>query len=117
MRLKRGTIPISPVIFLHFTALKFHIENCWAEEARKGAAHFTNNRHQMDYADYRAKGYQIGSGTVESACKQLGIQRMKVAGAIWSLEGACRTAKARAALLSGQWDALTARREHLRRAA
>ena len=42
--------------------------------------YFTNNALRMDYAAYRKAGYQIGSGTVESACKQLGIQRMKVPG-------------------------------------
>ncbi len=87
------------------------------EVARKAAAYFSNNRHRMSYAAYRLKGYQIGSGTIESGCKQIGTQRMKVPGATWSLEGARRTAKARAALLSGQGDYLTTRREHLPRAA
>ena len=87
------------------------------EVARKTAAYFSNNRQRMNYTNYRGKGYQIGSGTIESGCKQIGTQRMKVPGATWSLEGARRTAKARAALLSGQWDYLTARREHLPRAA
>jgi hypothetical protein len=88
-----------------------------AEEARQAATYFRNHGQRMDYAAYRAKGYQIGSGTIESACKQLGLQRMKVPGATWSLEGARRTAKARAALLSDQWELLVQRREHLPRAA
>jgi len=71
----------------------------------------------MNYAAFRARGYQIGSGTIESACKQLGILRMKVPGATWSTEGARRTAKARAAFLSDQWDEVAARRERLPRAA
>jgi hypothetical protein len=83
------------------------------EVARKAVTYFTHNRHRMKYADYRAQGYPIGSGTIESGCKQIGLQRMKVPGARWSLEGARRTAKARAALLSGQWDQIAARREHL----
>jgi len=88
-----------------------------AEEARKAATYFTNNALRMDYAAYRKAGYQIGSGTVESACKQLGIQRMKVPGATWDLQGARLTAKARAALLSDQWDILATRREYLPRVA
>ncbi len=71
----------------------------------------------MDYAAFRKAGYQIGSGTVESACKQLGIQRMKVPGAMWDLQGARLTAKARAALLSDQWDILAQRRLYLPRVA
>jgi hypothetical protein len=87
------------------------------EAAQKALTYFRNNRQRMDYAAYRAKGYHIGSGTIESGCKQIGTQRMKVPGATWSLEGARRTAKARAAMLSGQWDHLASRREHLPRAA
>ena len=83
------------------------------EPASKAVTYFTNNQHRMDYPTYRAKGYQIGSGTIESGCKQLVSQRLKVAGAIWNEENAVKTAKARAALLSGQWDTVAARREHL----
>lgn len=83
------------------------------EAAKKAVTYFTNNRQRMDYPTYRAKGYQIGSGTVESGCKQIVTQRLKVAGAIWNLDNAIQTAKARAALLSGQWPILKARRELL----
>lgn len=83
------------------------------EAAKKAVTYFTNNRHRMNYAEYRAKGYQIGSGTVESGCKQIVTQRLKVAGAIWDLDNCIKTAKARAALLSNQWSAITARRERL----
>lgn len=81
--------------------------------ARSAVTYFTNNQHRMDYPTYRAKGYQIGSGTIESGCKQIVSQRLRVAGAIWDLDNAIQTAKARAALLSGQWQTITSRREHL----
>ena len=81
--------------------------------AQKAVTYFTNNRHRMNYTAYRAKGYQIGSGTVESGCKQIVTQRLKVAGAIWNLGNCIQTAKARAALLSDQWSVLADRREHL----
>jgi hypothetical protein len=83
------------------------------EAARKAVTYFTNNQQRMDYPTYRAKGYQIGSGTIESGCKQIVSQRLKVAGAIWDLDNAIKTAKARADLLSAQWDTITSRREHL----
>lgn len=83
------------------------------EEARKASTYFTNNQHRMRYPEYRAKGYQIGSGTIESGCKQIVTQRLKVAGAIWELDNAVKVAKARAALLSHQWHTITARREYL----
>lgn len=88
-----------------------------AETAKKAFTYFTNNRHRMNYPSYRAKGYQIGSGTIESACKQIVTQRLKIAGAIWNLDNAILTAKARAALLSNQWSILKTRRERLSLAA
>lgn len=83
------------------------------EIPRQTAAYFHNHRQRMRYAYFRQQGYHIGSGTIESGAKQIGTQRLKVPGATWSLQGARRTAKARAAFLSGQWDALSARRQHL----
>jgi hypothetical protein len=83
------------------------------EEARKAVSYFTNNQARMDYAHFRARGYMIGSGTVESGCKQIVSYRLKRAGARWTEEGACLTAKARAAFLSDQWDQLAERRSEL----
>jgi hypothetical protein len=57
--------------------------------------------------------YQIGSGTIESGCKQITSQRLKRLGARWTLEGARSTAKARAAWLSNQWDLLAVLRAAL----
>jgi hypothetical protein len=70
------------------------------EAAQSAVTYYTNNQHRMDYDQYRAKGYWIGSGTVESACKQIATARLKIAGARWTLPGVIATAKARAAWLS-----------------
>lgn len=69
-------------------------------------AYFINNEPRMAYARFRAAGYAIGSGTIESACKQIVVQRLRKSGAQWTTDGAVRTAKARAAWLSGEWDSL-----------
>lgn len=69
-------------------------------------AYFANNEARMDYGRFRAAGYAIGSGTIESACKQIVVQRLRKSGAQWTIDGAVRTAKARAAWLSGEWDSL-----------
>jgi hypothetical protein len=45
-------------------------------------------------------GLQIGSGSMESGCKQIALERFKIAGAQGSVEGARKLAKARAAFLS-----------------
>lgn len=83
------------------------------EAARKAVTYYSNNARRMDYARFRAAGYQIGSGTIESGCKQIATQRLKRSGARWTLEGARMTAKARAAWLSGQWDQLSSQRAAL----
>jgi hypothetical protein len=83
------------------------------EAAQEAVTYFTNNAHRMKYDQFRAAGYLIGSGTVESGCKQIVTQRLKQPGAQWSVEGAVQTAKARAAWLSGEWDALCTQRAAL----
>lgn len=80
------------------------------EAAQKAVTYYTNNQPRLAYAHFRAAGYLIGSGTVESACKQIVTHRLKRSGARWTKAGARFTAKARAAWLSGTWDRLVERR-------
>lgn len=97
------------------------IAACWAladerreqDPAATAATYFQKNRKRMNYPAFRAQGYHIGSGTIESAAKQIGTQRMKVPGARWNEQSARRVAKARAAFLSGQWPSLARRRAQL----
>jgi hypothetical protein len=77
------------------------------DPAHKAVTYYTNNRQRMDYAAFRAHDYMIGSGSMESGCKQIGFERLKIAGARWSVDGARKIAKARAAYLSRQWHNLT----------
>jgi len=63
-------------------------------------SYFATNRTRLRYAKFRAMGLQIGSGSMESGCKQVALERLKIAGAQWSVEGARKLAKARAAFLS-----------------
>ena len=60
----------------------------------------------MDYAHFLQLGYLSGSGTIESACKQIAAIRPKRSGARWTLPGVIATAKARAAWLGKSWDSL-----------
>lgn len=67
-------------------------------------SYFTTHRGRMDYAVYRARGLQIGSGSVESGCKQVVSARLKGAGMIWTASGAEEVATVRAWLKSGRWE-------------
>lgn len=78
-------------------------------EAREAVTYFTNNTARMQYAQFRVAGYLIGSGTVESSCKQIVIQRLQCSGAQWLVPGAVDTAKARAAWLSEEWNPVCTR--------
>jgi len=51
------------------------------------ARYLETNRERMRYDEYRAKGYHIGSGVVESACKSVVQIREKRPGMRWSAEG------------------------------
>jgi hypothetical protein len=75
-------------------------------QALDEVTYFSNNCERMRYAQFRAAGYMIGSGTIESGCKRVVTHRLKLAGAQWVVEGAVQTAKARAAWLSGFWQPL-----------
>jgi hypothetical protein len=77
------------------------------QAVRDALSYFAHNRTRLRYAKFRAMGLQIGSGSMESGCKQIGLERLKIAGARWSEDGARQVAKARAAYLSGQWDEVT----------
>lgn len=72
----------------------------------KAITYYTHNEKRMDYARFRQQGYLIGSGTIESACKQIAAARLKCSGARWTLAGVIATAKARAAWLSKTWNIL-----------
>jgi hypothetical protein len=67
--------------------------------------------HRMEYPEYLARGWCIGSGAVESACKTVVGQRLKLAGMRWGEDGANAVCHRRALYRSekGQWDAFWSR--------
>ena len=75
------------------------------ETWRTTLTYFVNQVHRMDYPSYVAKGWQIGSGPVEAACKLVIGQRLKGTGMRWSRPGSEGVAHLRALFLSerGQW--------------
>jgi hypothetical protein len=80
------------------------------EEARQALTYFSNNSPRMRYDVFRTQGYLIGSGTIESGCKQIVTS---CSGAQWLVQGAVLTAKARAVWLSGNWHTLCQKRARL----
>jgi hypothetical protein len=81
----------------------------------KAITYFRNNQHRMRYPEYRAKGYQIGSGTIESGSKRVIGARLKQAGMTWAVEGARQVVKARTMFFSNKWDNFCQQRQFSRR--
>lgn len=60
-----------------------------AQEVRRvELGYFRENATRMQYGTYLAHGYMIGSGVMESACRQLATQRLDRAGMHWREETA-----------------------------
>jgi hypothetical protein len=64
--------------------------------------YFTDNKARMKYDAYRASGLPIGSGTIESACKNVIAGRMKQGGMSWSEAGADGMLQIRSSIASGR---------------
>jgi len=79
----------------------------WRQPWADTEQYFTNNVHRMEYPEYVAEGWHIGSGVVESACKTVVGQRLKGAGMRWGERGAHGVCHVRALYRSeqGQWQA------------
>lgn len=75
------------------------------EEFEKAKRYLHRYRKFMDYAEHRSHGSPIGSGIVESACKQIVTERLKLSGMRWSHAGAQQIMTLRSILLSQTWDA------------
>lgn len=81
------------------------------EMHRELVGYIGNNVHRMDYPTYQAKGWQIGSGPVESACKTVVGGRLKGAGMRWGEHGTDSVCHLRALYKSEatQWDSFWSR--------
>jgi hypothetical protein len=86
------------------------------EAVTEAITYLTNNQHRMRYAEYRARGIQIGSGVIESGCQHVIGARLRQAGMIWNVDGARAVAKVRTWLKGRRWAEAMALRPPLQRA-
>jgi len=70
-------------------------------EGVKEINYYLNNRDRMKYKEYRDKGYPIGSGIVEGACKFVIGKRFKGSGMRWKKADNEKVLKVRLAKLNG----------------
>ena len=69
----------------HIAAM--HLKPKLAARIDKQLDYFRRNATRMQYQHYKAKGWFIGSGQVESACKTIVAQRAKQSGMRWTIAG------------------------------
>jgi hypothetical protein len=85
-------------------------ESCVAagvgKELESARTYFRNHVGRMNYPEYLRKGWQIGTGAVESACKTVINQRLNMGGMRWGEFGGDNLAHLRALNRSDpdQWD-------------
>jgi hypothetical protein len=71
---------------------------------RSAVEYLANNREHMRYDEYLARGYPIGSGVAEGACRHLVKDRMEQTGMRWTVGGAQAMLHVRALYLNDQWE-------------
>lgn len=64
----------------------------------------STNEEQMRYDVFRDQDYDIGSGSVEGACKHVVGKRLKQSGMIWTRPGSSATLALRITWLNDEWD-------------
>jgi hypothetical protein len=76
-----------------------------SEDVREGhrrlVGYVRSNVHRMNYPAYLARGWPIGSGAIESACKTVVGQRLKGSGMRWRERGTTALCQLRALYRSG----------------
>jgi len=76
------------------------------DELDTALGYFENNAHRMRYKWFRSRGLFVGSGAVESGCKAVIGQRLKLSGMHWTVAGAGAIAALRCREASSQWEAI-----------
>lgn len=76
-----------------------------ADALEREVGYFEKHSDRMQYRTLNEKGYQIGSGVIESACKHVVAERCKQAGMRWSKPGIDAILFWRCLLKNDAWDA------------
>lgn len=104
-QLKRGQVR---QVLAALRQLKLSSEE--GQRVRRGAINYLRVRQgQMHYEEYQKAGLPIGSGAIESTCKQMVTARCKQAGMRWSEAGADAILGLRSLVLNGRLDELCPR--------
>ena len=76
------------------------------DDLDKALGYFENNAPRMRYRWFRSRGLFVGSGVVESGCKAVIGQRLKLSGMRWTVAGASAITTLRCREASSQWETI-----------
>jgi hypothetical protein len=79
-------------------------QGAWPDDVRQAPGYFKTNQPRMCYARFRAEGYPIGSGTVESGINTVVHHRMRRPGRGWQRDNAQAMLAGLGELHSGRFD-------------
>lgn len=101
-RLKNNGLPR----ILHEVSLRLPFLSQTAREAAEAELpYFQTNAARMTYRTFRRRGYFIGSGAIEGACRHIVAQRTKLSGMRWLCSGAENVLAFRCLIKSNLFDA------------
>ena len=83
---------------------KYGLKSSKRSDFNKAVGYLNNPKRFMDYFRMKSNHFPIGSGVVESACKQIVSERMKLAGMRSKTAGAQAVMTLRCILLSRIWN-------------
>jgi hypothetical protein len=66
--------------------------------------YFEKNKRRMRYADFRKRGFFVGSGVLEAGCRTVVGQRLKQSGMHWTVRGANSIIALRCNIMSNRWE-------------
>ncbi len=82
----------------------YPLQGAKKDEVETELGYFLNNAPRMRYKWFRSRGLFVGSGVVESGCKAIIGQRLKLSGMHWSQPGATGILTLRCQQASGRWE-------------
>ena len=85
-------------------ATKSHLRGVREKRLSEVVGYLERNRAHMHYDEYLDKGYPIGSGVAEGACRHLVKDRLELTGMRWRTNGAQFMLDLRSVFLNNQWD-------------
>lgn len=105
----------APFLLRELKAQREKMQENVPEILQSNITYFENNLKRMAYAAYQKKGYPIGSGVTEAACKTIAKQRLSGSGMKWTIEKAQDTLLLRGLIYTPHrwaqfWGHITAKR-------